>query len=105
MVKDPVQLKDIYRFTFGYAKNKGEKYMAVEVACVLWTMLLKDIYPLTNDFVTFVQETDSVRVINKDQWQSFFEFMVSVADTLTGYDETSAWPVLFDEFVAWKKHH
>ncbi|KAL0084183.1 potentiating neddylation domain-containing protein [Phycomyces blakesleeanus] len=104
-IHDPDTLKEIYRYTFGYAKNKGQKCMDVEVACEIWNMLLANSFPLTVQFVDFLREADPVRVINKDQWSNFFEFVSSVSDDLIDYDETSAWPVLFDEFVAWKREH
>jgi hypothetical protein len=83
-------------------------------------MLLSDKFPIVNDFVTFIQENRPVKVINRDQWQSFLEFASS---DIANYDESSACkfflkkyfilysrhvsmilgPVLFDEFVDWKR--
>ncbi|KAL7323636.1 hypothetical protein PS15p_210259 [Mucor circinelloides] len=97
---DPEQFKEMYKYTFTYAKNRDQKCMEIETASVLWTMLLSERYPIVNDFVSFLQEKKPVKVINRDQWQSFLEFASTDIDD---YDESSAWPVLFDEFVEWRK--
>ncbi|CEP15828.1 hypothetical protein [Parasitella parasitica] len=96
---DPDQFKEMYKYTFFYAKNKDQKCMEIETALVLWETLLGEKYPIVNDFVTFLQEKKPVRVINRDQWQSFLEF---ASTDISEYDESSAWPVLFDEFVEWR---
>lgn len=54
---------------------------------MLWTMLLSETYPVVNEFVTFLQEKRPVKVINRDQWQSFLEF---VSTDISEYDESSA---------------
>ncbi|KAI9273802.1 DCN1, defective in cullin neddylation 1, domain-containing 4 [Helicostylum pulchrum] len=97
---DASEFKEMYKYTFTYAKNRDQKCMEIETAVVLWTMLLSDKFPIVHDFVRFLQEKKPVRVINRDQWQSFLDFVsIDIAD----YDESSAWPVLFDEFVEWKR--
>ncbi|KAI8140004.1 DCN1, defective in cullin neddylation 1, domain-containing 4 [Fennellomyces sp. T-0311] len=103
VIHDPNEMKDVYRYTFGYAKTKDQKCMDVDVACVLWTMMMGNQFPITAEFVRFLQEKKPVKVINRDQWQSFLEFVLTVSSDLSDYDETSAWPVLFDEFVEWKR--
>ncbi|OBZ88454.1 DCN1-like protein 4 [Choanephora cucurbitarum] len=99
VLTDPEQFSKMYKYTFNYAKNKDQKCMEVETASVLWAMLLGNQYPIVQEFVTFLQERKPVKVINRDQWNSFLAFSAS---DLSAYDESSAWPVLFDEFVEWK---
>ena len=50
-------------------------------------MLLADHFPIVHDFVQFLQDKKPVRVINRDQWNSFLEFVSSDIDN---YDESSA---------------
>ncbi|RCH99178.1 hypothetical protein CU097_014171 [Rhizopus azygosporus] len=97
---DPAEFREMYKYTFSYAKDKDQKCMEIETAIVVWTMLLGDRFPIVHEFVTFLQEKKPAKVINRDQWQSFLDF---VSTDLSNYDESSAWPVLFDEFVEWKK--
>ncbi|KAF7722615.1 hypothetical protein EC973_002928 [Apophysomyces ossiformis] len=117
-IQNPEQLKEMYNYTFGYAKNREQKCMDVDVAIILLTLILADKYPIVSEFVKFLQVSDSgilkgkltigkekqpVRVINRDQWRSFYDFVSIVSSDLSDYDETSAWPVLFDEFVEWRR--
>ncbi|CAO3689527.1 unnamed protein product [Rhizopus stolonifer] len=97
--EDPDQFKEMYKYTFNYTKNKDQKCIEIETAIVVWTMLLEK-HPLVHEFITFLQERKPVKVINRDQWNSFLDF---VSTDLSNYDESSAWPVLFDEFVEWRK--
>ncbi|KAI8086166.1 Cullin binding-domain-containing protein [Halteromyces radiatus] len=103
-LQDVDNFKKFYRYTFDYGKNKDQKCMDVDVACALWNVLFDDTFTLVNHFVQFLQEMHPVRVINRDQWQSFLEFVTTVSDDLSDHDETAAWPVLFDEFVEWKRN-
>ncbi|KAI8092025.1 potentiating neddylation domain-containing protein [Thamnidium elegans] len=77
----------MYKYTFTYAKNRDQKCMEIETAAVLWTMLLSDKFPIVHEFVRFLQEKKPVRVINRDQWQSFLDF---VSIDIVDYDESSA---------------
>lgn len=43
-------------------------------------------------------------MVNRDQWANLLDFLVSVKADLSGWDEFAAWPLLFDEFVEWKKN-
>ncbi|KAG1049541.1 hypothetical protein G6F46_008908 [Rhizopus delemar] len=98
--QDTEQFKQMYRYTFNYVKNKDQKCMDTETAVILWTMLLGDRFPVVHEFASFIQEKAPVKVINRDQWNSFLDF---VSTDLSSYDESSAWPVLFDEFVDWRR--
>ncbi|KAG0180887.1 hypothetical protein DFQ29_009896 [Apophysomyces sp. BC1021] len=60
-VHDPEQLKEMYNYTFGYAKNKEQKCMDVDVAIVLWNLILADKYPVVFEFVRFLQVGKSER--------------------------------------------
>jgi hypothetical protein len=50
-------------------------------------MLLGDKLPIVHEFVTFLQQQKPVKVINRDQWQSFLDF---ASQDLDCYDESSA---------------
>ncbi|KAG0191022.1 Scaffold-type E3 ligase [Apophysomyces sp. BC1034] len=102
-IMDETQFKNMYIFAFGYAKSAGQKSMIWEVATALWQVLLLDRYPHIKTFIEFLEEAKPVKVINKDQWSSLFDFCRSVPEDLADYDDTSSWPVLFDDYVAWRK--
>lgn len=88
----------------------------------MWRLLLCNQSPHIESFATFLSDRQPVKVINRDQWQSFLEFATTVSEDFHDYDEMSACmyqrctsyfmfdcsntcigPVLFDEFVEWKR--
>ncbi|KAI8619014.1 Cullin binding-domain-containing protein [Chytriomyces sp. MP71] len=71
----------------------------------LWRLILRDTtqYRHVDEFLAYLDDeaADDVKVINKDQWMSFYDFCSSVRADLSNYDESSAWPVILDEYVEW----
>ncbi|KAI8996074.1 Cullin binding-domain-containing protein [Gaertneriomyces semiglobifer] len=100
----PAEFRDLYMFAFDFAKeNDARKYLSLELATGLWNLLMPpDKHAHVSKFLTFLSEEKPVQAINKDQWKSFLDFSETVKEDLTGYDETSAWPVLFDDYVTWR---
>ncbi|KAL0080657.1 potentiating neddylation domain-containing protein [Phycomyces blakesleeanus] len=103
MVQIDNEFKKLYLFSFGFAKTAGQKSMDVETATALWQILLQDKYPHISSFLEFLQEVKPVKVINKDQWSNILEFVKTVPVDLSTYDDSSSWPVLLDDYVAWKR--
>ncbi|KAK6499888.1 DCN1-like protein 4 [Arthrobotrys musiformis] len=60
-------------------------------------------YPHAVPFLEFLTEKQPVKVINKDQWESFLPFNRSVEYMLGNYDPNGAWPALYDQYVEWRK--
>ncbi|KAJ3022663.1 DCN1-like protein 4 [Thoreauomyces humboldtii] len=127
----PAEYKDLYMFAFSFAKEEDQKSLNIDVSWLLanqatfhsayigkllltslslqhakgmWTLLCpEEKFEHITPFLEFLNEKNPVKVINRDQWRSFLEFSNTVKGDLTGYDESSAWPVLLDEYVAWKR--
>ncbi|KAF3924006.1 hypothetical protein ABW21_db0204387 [Orbilia brochopaga] len=59
-------------------------------------------YPHAAPFLEFLTEKQPVKVINKDQWESFIPFNRSVSYTLENYNPEGAWPNLYDQYVDWR---
>ncbi|ORZ17089.1 Cullin binding-domain-containing protein, partial [Absidia repens] len=76
--------------------------MDVDVALALWRLLLDENSNHISSFLEFIRVTKPVKVINKDQWSSLLDFIRTVPNDLEGYDSTSSWPVLFDDYVNWR---
>ena len=67
-------------------------------------------HPHTQSYIEFLEEKHeqgTLKVLNKDQWSSFWEFSIQTSEWKggsvggQGYDEMGSWPVLIDEFVGW----
>ncbi|KAI7863495.1 Cullin binding-domain-containing protein [Spinellus fusiger] len=83
--------KKVYLFCFGYSKTSGQKSMDVDMAIALWQLMFQDTYPHVPEFIEYLQKECPVKVINKDQWSSLFEFVRNVPKDLVSYDDTSSY--------------
>lgn len=95
---DKNQFKDLYQFTFNYAKNPSQKSLDLELAIAYWNILLKDRFKFLDMWIEFLQTTHK-RAITRDTWNLLLDFSRMIDDDLSNYDEEGAWPVLIDEFV------
>ncbi|ORX58780.1 DUF298-domain-containing protein [Hesseltinella vesiculosa] len=95
--------RQLYLYTFAYAKTTGQKSMDVDIALVLWDLLFETRCAHIPKFVEFIRDVRPVKVINKDQWSSLLDFIKTIPYNLEGYDSTLSWPVLFDDYAHWRK--
>lgn len=54
-------------------------------------------------FLQFLEQCSTTR-ITMDQWSLLLDFVQSVAEDLSNFDEDGAWPVLIDEYVEWVRN-
>ncbi|XP_050439229.1 DCN1-like protein 3 [Adelges cooleyi] len=100
--------KSLYRFTFkfGLDNNKGQRILPVDTAIVLWQLVFDISEPaILQRWLTFLENSKSVHGIPKDTWNMFLCFAESVPNgDLTNYDDSDAWPSVFDDFVEHENH-
>ncbi|KVI10236.1 Defective-in-cullin neddylation protein [Cynara cardunculus var. scolymus] len=93
------KFKEIYNFAFGWAKEKGQKSLALDTAIGMWQLLFEEKqWPLVDHWCQFLQARHN-KAISRDTWSQLLEFARSVDPTLSNYDAEGAWPYLIDEFV------
>lgn len=98
-LKDEDTFSEIYNFTFDWAKEKGQKTLALETALALWQLLFAELqWPLIDQWCQFIQERHN-NAISRDVWLQLLKFAKTVDATLSNYDAEGAWPCLLDEFV------
>lgn len=93
--------KELYQFTFTFGLDhaSGQRVLPTEMAVQLWELLFTHKnYPLLSKWLDFIQ-TSNVKMITRDTWNMFLPFLQTMKDTLENYDESEAWPTLFDDFV------
>nr|AJR16774.1 defective in cullin neddylation 1 protein [Petunia integrifolia subsp. inflata] len=98
-LKDEDNFRDIYNFAFDWAKEKGQKSLALDTAIGLWQLLFAEFqWPLVDHWCQFIQERHN-KAISRDVWFQLLEFAKTVDSTLSNYDAEGAWPCLLDEFA------
>nr|XP_057931492.1 DCN1-like protein 5 isoform X1 [Doryrhamphus excisus] len=101
-LNDSGLFKNIYRYSFDFARDKDQRNLDMDTAKSMLALLLGRSWPLFPVFLQFLEQS-KYKGVNKDQWYNVLEFSRSIRTDLTNYDEDGAWPVLLDEFVEWHK--
>lgn len=97
--------KDLYRFTFRFGLDvvTGQRILPADMAICLWRLVF---YvrepPILQKWLHFLEKHPHVRGIPRDTWNMFLNFAEAVGDDLSSYDDTEAWPSLFDDFVEYE---
>jgi len=92
--------RSFYQFVFDYLRG-DKKILLLEEAAMVWGLVLPcRKWKLLPDWLAFVRERN-VKSFTKDTWAQLLEFANLYPTDLKNYDETSSWPVVFDEFVAY----
>ncbi|KAL4365120.1 hypothetical protein AHAS_Ahas07G0074300 [Arachis hypogaea] len=98
-LKDEQKFREIYNFAFNWAKEKGQKSLALDTAIGMWQLLFAERqWPLVDHWCQFLQARHN-KAISRDTWSQLLEFAKTVGPNLTDYDAEGAWPYLIDEFV------
>ncbi|KAK2654412.1 hypothetical protein Ddye_014268 [Dipteronia dyeriana] len=98
-LKDEQKFREIYNFAFGWAKEKGQKSLALDTAIGMWQLLFAEKqWPLVDHWCQFLQARHN-KAISRDTWSQLLEFARTVDPVLSNYDAEGAWPYLIDEFV------
>lgn len=98
-LKDDQKFREIYNFSFAWAKEKGQKSLALDTAIGMWQLLFAEKqWPLIDHWCQFLQARHN-KAISRDTWSQLLEFVRNVDPKLTNYDAEGAWPYLIDEFV------
>ncbi|XP_069358567.1 DCN1-like protein 3 [Maniola hyperantus] len=105
LIRDSEQFKDLYRFTFkfGLDVSTGQRILPSDIATVLWRLVFTNNEPpILDKWLSYLESNPHVRGIPKDTWYMFLNFCEFVGDDLSSYDDTEAWPSLFDDFVEYE---
>lgn len=100
--QDGIKFKDLYQYTFNFAKDPHQKSLDLECAIAYWRMILTDRFKYLDIWIQFLLEHHK-RNIPKDTWNLLLEFSTVVNDDFSNIDEEGAWPVLIDDFVEYAR--
>jgi len=96
---DEKEFKEVYRYTFNFAKDPGARNLNFDSARALWEILLKDRFPFIEQWLDFIDNSANKNDITKDTWNMLLEFHLVTKGNLSNYVDDGAWPVMIDEFV------
>jgi len=99
------KFKDLYRFTFRFGLDSeiDQRILPSDMASVLWKLVFSQQEPnILKRWLTFLERHPNIRGIPRDTWNMFLNFTETVGDDLSCYDDTEAWPSLFDDFVEYE---
>ncbi|XP_046854961.1 DCN1-like protein 3 [Xenia sp. Carnegie-2017] len=93
--------RELYRFTFGFGLDveDGQRNLPTNMAIPLWRLVFGDDAPTYMDKWCQYLEDNGVKVIPRDTWNMFLHLVESMKPDFSNYDESEAWPSLFDDFV------
>lgn len=103
--RESEQYKDLYRFTFkfGLDVSTGQRILPTDIAILLWRLVFtNNDPPILSRWLLYLEKNPHIRGIPKDTWYMFLNFCEFVGDDLSSYDDTEAWPSLFDDFVEYE---
>ncbi|XP_061996414.1 uncharacterized protein LOC133714308 [Rosa rugosa] len=104
-LKDKDKFKEVYNFTFDWAKEKGQKSLQLDTAIGMWQLLFAEMtpkWPYVDQWCEFLEERHKL-AIPKDTWNQLLDFVRNVDPSLSNFDEERAWPCLVDDFVDYLK--
>ncbi|XP_011182329.2 DCN1-like protein 3 isoform X2 [Zeugodacus cucurbitae] len=99
---DTEMFKQLYRFTFRFGLEPDQRILSLDMAISLWKLVFTVHTPeLLGNWIHFLEQHPSIRGIPKDTWNMFLNF--SEQCDINNYDDTEAWPSLFDDFVDYER--
>lgn len=101
MKTDSEMFKQLYRFTFRFGLEPDNRIVLLDMAIILWRLVFTVHTPdILDRWLKYLELHTNIRGVPKDTWNMFLNF----AETcdITAYDDTEAWPSLFDDFVEYE---
>ncbi|XP_052827164.1 DCN1-like protein 3 [Octopus bimaculoides] len=102
-VQNKQNFRDFYRWTYKFGLESGQRTLPIDMAIILWKLIFtRTEPPILKHWLDFLAKHPDIRGIPKDTWDMFLNFTEQVGDDLSAYDDTEAWPSLFDDFVEYE---
>lgn len=101
---DAGSFRSLYAYAWDFARSTelGQKSLGLESAVEMWQLLLDGRFAHLALWLEFLS-TEHTHAIPRDTWMLLYDFLESVDEKMSNYDDTAAWPVLIDDFVSWAK--
>jgi len=130
---DAAYFRQVYSYTFDFARSEGQRSIACETAQAFWALLIpKGLNGRALSHVKSLENNEEdedmgqspeedgwadeytqwwfeflnekgTKGVSKDTWAMFLEFVRTIDSQFQHYDETAAWPSTIDDFVEWAR--
>ena len=101
---DDLIFKNFYQWVFSYAKESTSKVLDIEGSIGLWKLIFSDRFKYLKEWEEFLKDQKKLRVVSKDTWNQFLEFVRLVSSNgIEKYDESGSMPEIFDDFAKFLK--
>lgn len=96
--------KDFFHFAFKFLLTEPrQRIIELDTAVEMLGIAMRPDEPHLEPFCAFLQQQTEYKSVNNDQWMGFFRFCQEVSADCSDYDESSAWPLLLDNYVEWRR--
>lgn len=105
VTSDPAKFKELYLWTFGFGLDLdlGQRWLPTAMAVSLWRLVFSQSEPpLLQPWLRYLEKHAQIRGIPADTWAMFLSLVQAVSPDLADYDDSEAWPSLFDDFVEYQ---
>ncbi|ELP85609.1 hypothetical protein EIN_408880 [Entamoeba invadens IP1] len=97
----PIELKKFLSFAFTYNLEKS-KQLDKETTSELLALFYPDKPKQITNFMKFLNQPKS-QMLRKDEWLMLYDFFNNIKEDLSNYQMDTTWPIMFDDYVEWKK--
>jgi hypothetical protein len=102
----PTYFPGFWAWAYEYSCEEGQRSLSLEVVIALTSLLLSpEMWPLVGDWVEWLGK--QTKTVTRDTWVQLLDLSARVKSSspadLAVYDESSAWPSMFDDFIDWLK--
>ncbi len=106
-LRDASKFKELYKWSFEFAKDPGFKNLNIDTAIAMWQLLLSDKCKFLDHWIAFYQnDKKEVQVVQKDTWTMLLELIEATKGDFNNFVDDGCWPSIIDQFTEyWKKTH
>lgn len=98
----PGALADFMGFAFKYCLTEpGQRILDLDTATALLRVALPPSNPHTKPLLEYVSSQSDAKAVTADTWAGIARFVTAVDGKCANHDESDAWPLLLDNYVAW----
>ncbi|CAF0823848.1 unnamed protein product [Didymodactylos carnosus] len=111
LINDYLFYKDFYSWTYYYGldRSNGQRNLCINIACSLWRLIYSEVKQrprILDSWLNYLENVQThIKFTTFDTWNVWPQFSKYIENNLDNYDDSEAWPCLFDEFVEYERQN